>query len=86
MPLAQPEIVTENNQTYIRWGNLRYWVDDLDQTTIGCIGAACEAVGESTDHGMLEAEIDERVDATEGAVAVYLTRKNWELVTGKIIE
>lgn len=78
MPLATPEVRNEDNATYIRWGSLRYYIDDLDQTTIGCIAAACEAVGESTDHSMLESEIDERVDATEGAVAVYLDAKQWE--------
>lgn len=76
--LSQPKVANEDNQTFIRWGNLRCWIDDLDTTTIACIEAACAEVGESDDISMLEATIDEKVDATEGAKAVYITRKNWE--------
>jgi hypothetical protein len=78
MPLANPCVVTEGDETFIRWGDLHYWIDDLNQATLGCIDAACQAVGESTDLSMLEAEIDQRVDETPGAEAVYIDWRNWE--------
>jgi len=79
MPLATPEVTVENNQTYVRWGTLRYWIDDLGSETQACVEQACANVGESTDHSMLEAEIDGLVDSTPSASAVYLDAKKWEL-------
>jgi len=78
MQTAQPKVKTENNQTYIIWGLRRYWIDDLNSATVSCVESACAEVGETDDLEMLFETIDEKVDATPGARAVYMDKRRWE--------
>jgi len=78
MQTAQPKVATENNQICIIWGNLRYWIDDINSATVECVESACAEVGETDDLEMLIATIDEKVDASSGAEAVYIDQRKWE--------